>query len=354
VAVSWRDPSLLWLLAVVPLGVALLLVAWRNRRRATRRFGNPDTLATLVTGQPTRWRVARGVVLLLGLALLVLALAGPQYGSHTRMLHRKGLDVVIALDFSKSMLARDVRPNRIERAKAEVGRLFAELEGSRVGLVAFAGDTMEFPMTVDYRAVHLFLRDLGPHDMPVGGTAIARALIASKRLLERSREGQEPTDPATLPDQVVLLMTDGEDHEGDPVAAAEELASAGIRVYAIGIGSRTGEPIPTHAPDGTWTGYLRDQDGQVITSALTPDNEQTLQRVAQVTGGKYLHAPKGTVGVEQVRAELVRLRHQQQESRKVTVQEPRYALLLLPAFLFLVLEALLPEAWVGFRRRRKV
>lgn len=348
---SWRAPELLWLLAVVPVAIALLVGAWRWRLRATRRFGDPSTVGTLVAGRSSRLRTARGILLVLGLGALVLALAGPQHGSHTRMLHKRGLDVVVALDFSKSMLARDVRPNRIERAKAELGRLMEELEGSRLGLVAFAGDTMEFPMTVDYRAAQLFLRDLGPYDMPVGGTAIARALVASKQLLERSRS-DEATDPSELPDRAVILMTDGEDHEGDPVAAAEELAAEGIRVYPIGIGSRSGEPIPTYAPDGTWTGYMRDADGQVVTTALEPEHEQTLRRVAEVTGGRYFHAPKGTVGVEPVRAELASLRRQDQEARSVTVHEPRYALVLLPAFLLLVLEALLPEAWLGFRRRR--
>jgi Ca-activated chloride channel homolog len=350
---SWRSPDLLWLLGVVPVVIALLILAWRWRLHATRRFGEPSTVTSLVAGRASRLRIARGVLLALGLGALVLALAGPQHGTRTRTLHQRGLDVVVALDFSKSMLARDVRPNRIERAKAELGRLLEELQGSRVGLVAFAGDTMEFPMTTDYRAVQLFLRDLGPYDMPVGGTAIARALVASKRLLERSREGQAPADPASLPDRVVILMTDGEDHEGDPVEAAKELAAEGIRVYPIGIGSRSGEPIPTYASDGTWTGYMRDSDGQVVTTALEPEHEQTLRRVAEATGGTYFHAPKGTVGVEPVRAELGRLRQQEQESRAVTVHEPRYVLVLLPAFLLLVLEGLLPEAWIGFRRRRR-
>jgi Ca-activated chloride channel homolog len=350
---SWRDPDLLWLLLVVPVAAGLLVAAWRLRRRATRRFGEAETVAALVAGRSPRWRTARGILLVLGLGALAVALAGPQHGTRTRLLHKRGLDVVVALDFSKSMLARDVRPNRIERAKAELGRVLQELEGSRVGLVAFAGDTMEFPMTVDYRAVQLFLRDLGPYDMPVGGTAIARALVASKRLLERSREGEAPADPSTLADRVVILMTDGEDHEGDPAAAAEELAGEGIRVYPIGIGSRSGEPIPTYAPDGTWTGYMRDQDGQVITTALEPEHEDTLRTVARVTGGKYFHAAKGTVGIEPVRAELARLRKEEQEARTVTIHEPRYALILLPAFLLILLESLLPEAWLGVRRRRR-
>lgn len=345
--------SVLWLLLLVPVVVGILLAGWRWRRRAVRKFGEPDVVGSLVTGRSGPWRATRGVLFVTGFALLTLALAGPQYGSHTRMLRKRGLDIVIALDFSKSMLARDVAPNRIDRAKAEVEHLLGELSGSRVGLVAFAGDTMDFPMTVDYGALRLFLRDLGPYDMPVGGTAIGRALIASKKLLDRSQSGDGMVDPKSRADRVVVLMTDGEDHEGDPVAAAHKLAGDGIRVYPIGIGSRSGEPIPTYAPDGTWTGYMHDDKGQVITTSLTAHNEYILRQVASITHGKYMRAKKGTVGIDQLRAQLAKLRQAEQEARRVTVHEPRYALVLLPAFLLLLLEAILPEAWIDRRRRRE-
>ena len=350
---SWRDPDMLWLLLLVPVFAGLTVLAWWLRRRATRRFGDPDTTRSLLVGKSGPWRATRGVLIVLGLGLVIVTLAGPQYGSRERTLRKRGVDVVIALDFSKSMLAQDVRPNRIDRAKAELMHFIEDLGGDRVGIVAFAGETMEFPMTVDYAALELFFRDLGPYDMPVGGTAIGRALIASKRLLDRSAPdtppGEEPPDRA----QVVILLTDGEDHEGDPVEAARELADAGIRVYTIGIGSRTGEPIPTYSPDGTWTGYQRDDSGEVVTTALTADNEQVLERIAEVTGGKYFRARQGGVGIDQIRREMRRMKQAELEARRVTVHEDRYALVLLPAFLLLVLEGLLPDAWVGRRRRRR-
>jgi Ca-activated chloride channel homolog len=282
----------------------------------------------------------------------VLALARPQYGSRTRLLRKRGVDVVIALDFSKSMLARDVRPSRIDRAKAELTAFLDELSGDRVGIVAFAGETMEFPMTVDYAATTLFFRDLGPSDMPVGGTAIGRALTAAKRLLERASRGAPVTDeklPAPTRARVVVLLTDGEDHEGDPVAAAQELAKIGARVYVVGIGTRAGEPIPTYADDGTWTGYLRDEAGQPVLTSLTADNEAQLQKIAAVSGGKYFAAGRGKVGLEQIRAEMRRMKQTELQARKITVHEERYAPILLLAFLLLLAEALLPEAW--FRRR---
>jgi Ca-activated chloride channel family protein len=356
VAVTWGIPDALWLLLGLPVVAALPLVAFALRRRARRRFGREESVHALAVGRPAGFRAARAVLFVLAFAGLVVALARPQYGARTRILRKRGVDVVVALDFSKSMLARDVRPSRIERAKAELTRLLAELEGDRVGLVAFAGETMEFPMTIDAAAATLFFRDLGPYDMPVGGTSIGRALIASKRLLERSNP--RPPAGAASPgegaaarrSQVVLLVTDGEDHEGDPIAAARELAESGIRVVTVGIGSGTGEPIPTYAPDGTWTGYMRDDDGQPILTALTPQGEAQLREIARITGGRYIRARRGTVGTDEIRAFLRGLKQEENRARRVTVHEDRYVLVLLPAFLLLLIETLLPEAWVGRRR----
>jgi Ca-activated chloride channel family protein len=215
---------------------------------------------------------------------------------------------------------------------------------------------MEFPMTTDYSALALFFEDLGPYDMPVGGTAIARALVASQRMLDRASQRGEAEQRAEGSEaqrsRIVILMTDGEDHEGDPVEAARELAEAGIRVYTVGIGSRTGEPIPTYAPDGTWTGYQRDEQGNLVQTALTEENEQQLRDIAEATGGRYFAAGRGGVGVDQIRAEMRRMRQDEQRTRRVTVHEDRFALLLFPAFLLVFLEALLPDSWIGRWRRR--
>jgi len=351
---SFRDADLLWLLLSVPVVALLAYAASRLRHRATRKLGDEASLTALTVGRAAPWRATRVVLLMVGISLLILAMAGPRYGSRTRVLRKRGIDVVVALDFSKSMLARDVRPDRISRAKAELTRFLEELGGDRVGVVAFAGETIEFPMTTDYAAVELFLRDMGPYDMPVGGTAIGRALVAAKRLLERSsRRGVDPNDEAVQPARVVILITDGEDHEGDPEAAARELAEDGTKLYVVGIGSRSGEPIPSYSPDGTWTGYIRDASGELVTSALTAENEGRLRALAESTGGKYFHAQRGSVGIDQIRREMRGMRQAERRARRVTVHEERYALALLPAFLLLVLEGILPTAWVGRRKRRR-
>jgi Ca-activated chloride channel family protein len=288
-------------------------------------------------------RAARAVVLLLGVAAVLVALARPQYGSRTKLLSKRGIDVVVALDFSKSMLAEDVKPNRIERAKAELMAFLSELTGDRVGIVAFAGETMEFPMTVDYAALALFFRDLSPLDMPVGGTAIGRALTASKRLLERASRESDETEPEARRTKVVVLLTDGEDHEGDPVEAARGLAEIGAKVFVVAIGSRSGETIPTYAEDGTWTGYLTDKDGKQVLTRMTKEAEAQLKQIADVTGGKYVAARRGSVGIGEIRGEMGRMKQSELKARKMTVHEERYALVLLLGFLLIVLEALLPE-----------
>jgi Ca-activated chloride channel homolog len=284
VAVTWHAADLLWLLLLLPVLAALPLLAYRLRQRALARFGDARTTQQMIAGRSAGLRAARAVLLLFGVALAIVALARPQYGSRTKLLRKRGVDVVVVLDFSKSMLAQDVRPSRIERAKAELTRFISELSGDRIGLVAFAGETMEFPMTVDYGAAALFFRQLTPFDMPVGGTAIGRALTAAKRLLERAGRDTESKDDKRS--KVVILMTDGEDHEGDPLKAAEELKAIDARVFVVALGSRSGEPIPTYAEDGTWTGYLRDADGNPILSTLTKEAETQLKKVAQTTDGQ--------------------------------------------------------------------
>jgi Ca-activated chloride channel family protein len=348
---SWHSQQLLWLLSLVPVLAGLLLLGLRFRRRAARRFGDPQAAARITVGRSGGLRATRAVLLLLGVALAVVALARPQYGSRERTLRKRGVDVVVVLDFSRSMLAQDVRPSRIERAKAELTRFISELAGDRVGIVAFAGETMEFPMTIDYSAAALFFRELGPADMPVGGTAIGRALTAAKRLLERSTRDTEQSEPENRRARVVVLLTDGEDHEGDPVKAAQELAAIDAKVFVVAVGSRSGEAIPTYAPDGTWTGYLRDSEGKTVLTSLTPEAEKQLQQIAETTGGKYFPPRQGSVGIEQIRKEMRRMKQTELQARRITVHEERYALVLLCAFLLIVLEALLPEA--RLRRRRE-
>jgi Ca-activated chloride channel family protein len=344
VDIHWQHPLALWLL-VSSAGVALLFViAGRSKRDAARRFAHAPIFHKLLTRTP-RHRHVRHAMAWCGWTLTVVGLAGPQWGKHETWLHKRGVDVVLAIDFSKSMLARDVAPSRIERVKAEVAQLLSELDGDRVGVVAFAGESIQFPVTSDYSALLLFVRDLTPYDMPVGGTAIGQALLAAKSLLDRSAQHGQ--------DKVVVLMTDGEDHDrGEHEHAAhtvaEEFAKENIRLYTVSVGSRKPEPIPVHDEFGQARGFLRDDDGNVVTTALTAEGESTLRTLAQSTQGTYFQIRKGASGLNELRKQFRLLKQARHQSRRVVTYDNRVLFALVPAFVLLLAESWVPLSTLAF------
>lgn len=336
-------PSSPWLVpptvGIVAALVSLVpLTSFVARRELLAELGNARTVSRLLVGLSPMLRAVRGVLLVAGVALCVTAAARPQLHEGTRMLSRRGIDVVVALDFSKSMLARDVQPSRIDLAKRELDRFIESLGGDRIGLVAFAGEAIQFPLTTDYEAATLFWRDLDPYDMPVGGTAIGRALTTAVRLFESDRLAAERS-------KVIVLLTDGEDHEGDPVEVAREAAQAGITIHVLGIGGRAPELIPQHVGDGSWSGFQRDSEGEYITTALTEENEEQLRQIAEASGGQYFRAEPGQVGVERIHREIRRLRQTQLEERRVRLYGEAYQYFLLFGLLFLIAATVLPRGW---------
>jgi Ca-activated chloride channel family protein len=330
----WLVPPTVGLVAAL---VSLVpLTSFVARRELVARIGDAKTVSRLLGGLSPMLRAVRGVLLVAGAALCVAAAARPQLHEGTRMLSRRGIDVVVVLDFSKSMLARDVQPSRIDLAKRELDRFIQSLGGDRIGLVAFAGEAVQFPLTTDYEAATLFWRDLDPYDMPVGGTAIGRALTTAVRLFESDRLAAERS-------KVIVLLTDGEDHEGDPVEVARQAAQADITIHVLGIGGRAPELIPQHVGDGSWSGFQRDGEGEYITTALTEENEEQLRQIAHVTGGEYFRAEPGQVGVERIQREIRRLRQTQLEERRVRLYGEAYQYFLLFGLLFLVAATVLPR-----------
>src|SRR3954467_217108 len=269
----WLFGSGLALLVAIALIAGGILLS-----RSVKRFGDEALVRGLLTANPSGRRALKGVLLVIAVALSFVALAQPQYGRGTRLIPATNLDVVIVLDYSKSMYAKDIAPSRILRAKSEVGRLIQDLPGARFGAVAFAGEPMQFPLTSDGAAIAQFFRQLNPNDMPVGGTAIARALEAGKELLDRDPKSKDHR-------RVMLLVTDGEDLEGDPVAVAESAKQADITIDVVQIGGRTPEPIPDVNEAGESHGYRMDEQGKPLTTALSAEGEAQLAKVASVTGG---------------------------------------------------------------------
>ncbi len=333
----FADP--LWLFgALGALGVGVLLVLGAYlRQKAVRRFGDEALVLGLATAKSGGRRAFKGVVLVLALSLAFVSLAQPQYGRGTRLIPATDLDVVLVIDYSKSMYARDITPSRIERAKAEVGRLIADLPGARFGAVAFAGDAMAFPLTSDGSAIAQFLRQLSPNDMPVGGTAIARALESGRALLAR--------DPLSKDHhRVMVLVTDGEDLEGDPVAVSKAAGQEQITVFVVQVGGRTPEPIPEVNESGQVTGFRTDANGNQLTTELSAAGEEQLTKIAEASNGSIARSQKGSTGIENIAARLRQMMSEELSEKVETVYADVYAYPLALALLLILLETLIPEA----------
>ena len=323
-----------WLLATVAAVVALLLfwrAADRRRRAALERFAAPQLLPDLTAGLSPQRRRAKRALLACGVSLAGLALAGPQYGFTWEETQRRGIDVLIALDTSRSMLAQDVVPNRLERAKLAVRDLLDKLGSDRVGLIAFAGSAfLQVPMTLDHGAFLEALDALQPGVIPAPGSDLASALRTAEEALRSEARNVK----------LLVLFSDGEDLGGGAIAAAEQAATQGIRVFTVGVGSDTGELIPIPGPDGG-TEFLKDPEGQFVKSRL---DAETLRRVAEITGGFY--EPLGRQG-EAVAAiydrALAPLPKEDLASRMRRVPVDRYQWPLALALLCLAAEPLLRE-----------
>lgn len=312
------------------LGVWGLLLALNRWARVESLLGG-RLAAALAPGVSVALSALKAALQASGLGLFALALAQPQCGSRTELARRRGIDLVVALDASKSMLARDVAPDRLDRAKLELNALLDSLKGDRVGIVAFAGDAyVQSPLTSDYAAAKLFLRAVDPEQMQQGGTNIGAALQLAQHMLESADRGAK--------DRVVVLLSDGEDLSGEEMEAAESLHQAGIKVYAVGIGSEAGEPIPELGKGGEVTGYKKDASGNTV---LTRLDRAGLEAVAQLTGGEFFYQPHG-VAVQQVAARIDRLQKSELESRLTVRWDERFQVFLAPGLVLLVLGTVLP------------
>lgn len=322
---------------LVALFAGALVLASIRRGRATSAFGDPALVSKLESFDAAGRRALKGVLLVIALVSAFLALARPQWGRGTKLVPATNLDVVIVLDYSKSMYARDVAPSRIARAKAEVTKLTRELPGARFAAVAFAGEPMSFPLTSDSAAISQFFRQLEPNDMPVGGTAIARALERARELLARDPKSKEHV-------RVIVLVTDGEDLEGDPVAVAKNAAEEKTRIDVVQIGGRAPEPIPEVNAEGKVVNLRRDEDGKPLTTELSAEGEAQLAEIAKVTGGAIVRAERGETGIDEVARGLKRMMREELAERVETAFDEEYMWPLGAAVLLLIVEGMVPEA----------
>lgn len=334
--------SLLFAYLLLPALAALEWWAAARRRRALDRFAERGRAERLVATFSRGARTARAGLTLAAVLLLVTALARPQFGDRVETVRREGQDVVVALDLSASMEAEDVAPNRLAAARLAVGRLIGQLDGDRIGLVAFAGEAfVQSPLTLDYAAAALFLNAMDPDLAPVPGTDLGRAI-------EVALDGFPAAGDRN---RRLVVITDGEDHEGAIDRAVERAVDEGVEIYTVGMGSAEGVPIPDYDADGAPNGFLRDAAGNVVTTRL---DDATLQRVAERTGGVYYRAASGSgAAFDRLVDELTGGEGGEIDAREVTRYEEQYQIFLGLALLLLVAEALLPErrrvadVWAG-------
>jgi len=332
----FENPDALHLLWLA--GASWLLMVWgaRGRARALAQFGSGTLVAQLAASVSPRRRRAKAAMLLAAIVLLVVALARPQLGTRVDVLKRRGVDIVVAVDCSLSMAAEDVTPSRLDTARREIRGLLSRLQGDRIGIVAFAGTAfIQCPLTLDYLAVEVLLDGLGTDVIPAPGTAIGPAIEKAIEAFE-GKPGKH---------KAIVLITDGEGHGTDAVAAAEKAAEAGVVIHTIGVGGAAGEPIPMYNESGGRTGYKKDKGGKVVLSAL---NDRQLKRIASATGGRYYRARSGELGLDEIYGHLSRMEQKEVGTRRFTEHAERYQWLLVPAIVLLCI-----STWTGERRKRQ-
>ncbi len=335
----FAEPSFLWGLLSLPLFALLFVYAYRRRKKLAARFVSLSMLPKLSTSVSPWRRLAKVLILLLAIAFLFVALARPQWGRKMEHIERKGLDLVLLQDISLSMLAEDVKPNRLTRSRHEISAFLESLSGDRVGLVAFSGEAQVMvPLTLDYGTVQMMLRELNPGWL-MPGTNLENAIRKGMALYQNSGSAGQYS--------VMILMSDGEELEAAAVNAAKEAAALGIRIYTIGIGSREGVPIPVPSKNGS-VAYKKDAQGNIVTTHL---EDGTLQEIASVTGGLYFYASPGEFQLQKVLTEIATLEKKEQASDRMENYQDRYQIFLGFAALLFLLEALISERG---RRRKQV
>lgn len=314
----FASPLLLSLLAVVPV---LLLLWLRDERRRVARLAmlvDAGLLPLLASGMSSARRATRRGLAVCALVFIVIAAAGPQWGDRIELLPQRGLDVLFVIDVSRSMRARDVLPDRLERAKAEISAALPRFAEHRVGVVAFAGTAfVQCPLTTDIEAVRLFLSNLTPETVPQGGTALAAGLQVALNAMRADAEGRSDewagTGARPSAGRVLVVVSDGEDHEGDLEEVAKDLKKEDATVVLIGVGSTLGEPIPLLDEQGTVAGYVKDRGGQTVMTRMSPE---VLSEVANQVGGSFIDGTsQPELGLREVEAKIAALEKRDLESR---------------------------------------
>ena len=318
----------LYLLAGIPALVIIYIIANEIKKKSIKKFGDPSVVTQLMPDMSGSRSHLKFTVLTLALIFIIFALSGPQFGSRLREAKRKGIEIIIALDISNSMLAEDIKPDRLERSKQAILRLLDQMENDRIGLIVFAGDAyIQVPITTDYDGARMFLNNIGTDIVSRQGTAIDKAIILAGNSFTQDAEANK----------AIVIISDGENHEGDAIQAAEQANEKGIRVYTIGIGSHDGAPIPIK---GAYyqKEFLKDRQGNVVTSRL---NSKMLSQIAVAGRGKYYHATSTNVGLNKLFTDLNKLDKVDIETKVYSEYEEQFPALVWMALGLIALDFLI-------------
>ena len=335
---KFEHPYYFYLYSAIPVMVLLALLYFRNLKKKLRLLGQYDLVTQLRPDVSTTKRIIRLVLFLLAFSSLILAVCNLQTGSKLKEVKREGADIIVCLDVSNSMLAQDLSPNRLTRARYALERMVDQLNGDRLGLVIFAGEAyVQLPITTDYSAAKLFIDAINPGMVPVQGTNLADAIkVASESFSNESGKNK-----------AIVLITDGEDHEEEAVTAAEAASKNDIMVSTIGIGSETGVPIPL-IENGVVKGYRKDRDGQTVITRL---NTSLLQEVAAKGNGVFVQATASDLGLEKVLEKINQLEKSAIESKMYSDYEDQFQWFIALTLLFLLIEFLISERISNWYKR---
>ena len=320
---QFANPHILWLLLIIPVMVVVLIAISQLRKRNLAKFGNIHILQELMP-EISQWRVkTKSALFLTAVAVVIIAAARPQFGSKLKEQKSQGIEMMLVVDISNSMLAEDFAPNRLDRTRYAIDKLFSTLEQDRVGLVVFAGEAkVQLPITTDYRMARSFVKRISPSLVSVHGTEIGQALDLASLSFSQNRDAG----------RVMILITDGETHDSSALDAARRAAEQGIKIFAIGIGTPEGAPVKV---DGE---FIKDEDDQMVVSRL---NEELLQQITAATDGGYIRATNAAFGLEEIVAEIEKLEKGELTTLRFEEYNEQFQWILAIAAVLLLLESLL-------------
>ncbi len=325
----FENIEFIYLLVLIPVLLVVFIIGRKIRKRSLKRFGDPDILNQLMPFLSVNRPVVKFLFILIALVFIILGMARPQFGSKLEEIKRKGIEIVIALDVSNSMLAEDIQPNRLEKAKQAIERLVEKLADDKIGLIVFAGDAyVQIPITSDYTSAKMFLSSINTQIVPKQGTAIGSAIDL----------GINSFSPDNEASKALIIITDGEDHEDDAVSMAKEAAEKGIVIHVIGVGTPDGSPIPVYS--GGQRSFRKDRDGNTVITKL---NEKILREITSAGNGSYIRATNSRLGLNMLFDQINAMEKQEMDIRKYSEYDEKFQYMIGLALILILFDFILLE-----------